>query len=145
VKGRGRLLKRIDHVAIAVTNLDEALSQFEALFGVRAEHRETIAGYGVEVATVKFGNTSIEFVEGKTPDSPTRRYVEKKGPGIHHIAFEVDDIEAALAALAAAGAGLIDESPRPGKGGSRVAFIHPKSTGRILYELVENKPAEHRE
>jgi methylmalonyl-CoA epimerase len=137
------MIKGIDHVAIAVDNLDETLEQFERLFGAKAQHRETIEGYGVEVATVDLGSTSIEFVEGKTPDSPTRRYVDKKGPGIHHVALEVDDIESAIATLAAAGAELIDRSPRTGKGGSKVAFVHPRSTGRVLYELVENKSPEH--
>jgi methylmalonyl-CoA/ethylmalonyl-CoA epimerase len=138
-----RILKGVDHVAIAVENLDETLAQFEQLFGAQVEHRETIDGYGVEVATVNLGNTCLEFVEGKVADSPTRKYVDKKGPGIHHIALEVEDIEAAMAALASAGAQLIDRSPRTGKAGSRVAFVHPKSTGRILYELVQNQPPEH--
>ncbi len=137
------MIKGIDHVAIAVENLDETLAQFERLFGAKAHHRETIAGDGVEVATVNLGNTCIEFVEGKTPGSPTRKYIDKKGPGIHHLAFEVDDIASAMDALAAAGAELIDRAPRAGKGGSKVAFVHPKSTGKILYELVENKPPEH--
>lgn len=132
------MIKGIDHVAIAVDNLEETLEQFERLFGATADHRETIASYNVEVATVQLGNTCIEFVEGKTPDSPTRKYVENKGPGIHHIALEVTDIAAAMAALTAAGAELIDKTPRTGKGGSQVAFIHPKSTGKVLYELVEN-------
>jgi methylmalonyl-CoA/ethylmalonyl-CoA epimerase len=139
------MIKGIDHVAIAVENLDETLEQFERLFGARAEHRETIAGYNVEVATVNVGNTCIEFVEGKSPDSPTRKYVDKKGPGIHHIALEVGDIGAAIAALAAGGAEMIDQEPRTGKGGSKVAFIHPKSSGKILYELVENPPTAHKD
>ncbi|MCK5618644.1 MAG: VOC family protein, partial [Candidatus Krumholzibacteria bacterium] len=101
--------------------------------------------YHVEVATVNLGNTSIEFVEGKTPDSPTRKYIEKKGPGIHHVALEVDNITEAIAALTAAGARMIDQTPRTGKGGSLVAFVHPASTGKILYELVQtNKSAEER-
>ena len=137
------MIKGIDHVAIAVEDLDGTLAQFERLFGAKAQHRETIEGYGVEVATVNLGNTCVEFVQGKSPESPTRKYIEKKGPGIHHIALEVDDIAAAMAALAAAGAEMIDHSPRPGKGGSKVAFIHPKSTGKILYELVQNSPPEH--
>jgi len=139
------MIKGIDHVAIAVENLDETIEQFERLFQATVEHRETIAGYGVEVATVKLGNTSIEFVEGKTPDSPTRKYIEKKGPGIHHVALEVDDITAALEAMTTAGAELIDKSPRTGKGGSKVAFVHPRSTGRVLYELVENSSPERDE
>jgi methylmalonyl-CoA epimerase len=139
------MIKSIDHVAIAVISLDETLEQFQRLFGATLEHREAIDGYGVEVATVNLGNTCVEFVEGKTLDSPTRKYVDKNGPGIHHIALEVDDIEMAIKTLAAAGAELIDRSPRTGKGGSKVAFIHPKSTGKILYELVENKPPEHQD
>ena len=137
------MIKGIDHIAIAVDNLDETLARFERLFGFAVEHRETIEGYGVEVATVNLGNTRLEFVEGKTPDSPTRKYIERRGPGIHHIAFEVDDIASAMAALAAAGADMVDDTPRPGKAGSKVAFIHPKTTGKILYELVENASPEH--
>ena len=133
------MIKNVDHIAIAVENLDNALENFEKLFGATVEHREEIAGYNVEVATVRVGNTCLEFVEGKTPDSPTRRYVDKKGQGIHHIAFEVDDIVTAMASLVEAGGNLIDQAPRDGKDGSKVAFVHPKSSGKILYELVENK------
>ena len=137
------MIKGIDHVAIAVDNLDETLEQFELLFGVKADHREVIESYHVEVATVNLGNTCIEFVEGKTPDSPTRKYIEKKGPGIHHVALEVDNITEAIAALTAAGARMIDQTPRPGKDGSLVAFVHPSSTGKTLYELVQvRKPPE---
>lgn len=132
------MIKGIDHVAIAVEDLDETVAQFQRLFGASVAHRETIEGYGVEVATVDLGNTSIEFVQGRTPDSPTRKYVDRRGPGIHHVALEVDDIESAMASLSRAGAELIDRAPRRGKGGSKVAFIHPRSTGKILYELVQN-------
>lgn len=137
------MIKGIDHVAIAVENLEETLKQFRRLFGLEAEHREVIPSYDVEVATVNLGNTCIEFVEGKSPDSPTSKYIEKKGPGIHHVALAVDDIAAAMSSLSAAGAKLIDASPRIGKGGSLVAFVHPSSTGKILYELVQDsKPAD---
>ena len=136
------MIKNVDHIAIAVENLDESLANFKKLFGADVEHREEIEGYNVEVATVRVGNTCIEFVEGNTPDSPTRKYVEKKGQGIHHIAFEVDDIAAAIAELVANGGEMIDKSPRTGKDGSKVAFIHPKSSGKILYELVENKKSK---
>jgi methylmalonyl-CoA/ethylmalonyl-CoA epimerase len=137
------MIKGIDHVAIAVENLDQTLERFEQLFGVKADHREVIESYHVEVATVNLGNTSIEFVEGKTPDSPTRKYIEKRGPGIHHVALEVDNITEAIAALTAAGARMIDQTPRTGKGGSLVAFVHPSSTGKTLYELVQvRKPPE---
>ena len=133
------MIKGVDHIAVAVENIDASLENFEKLFGATVEHREEIAGYNVEVATVRLGNTCIEFVEGKTTDSPTRNYVEKKGQGIHHIAFEVENIEAAIAGIVANGGEMIDEEPRIGKDNSRVAFVHPKSSGRILYELVENR------
>lgn len=133
------MINKVDHIAIAVENLDESLANFQKLFGATVEHREEIAGYNVEVATVRVGNTCIEFVEGKSAESPTRKYVEKKGPGIHHIAFEVEDITAAVAEIVANGGEMIDKRPRTGKNDSKVAFVHPKSSGRILYELVENK------
>jgi methylmalonyl-CoA/ethylmalonyl-CoA epimerase len=133
------MIKGIDHVAIAVEDLDQALGIFEKLFGLRADHRERIADQPVEVATVRLGNTCIEFVQGTSPESPTRKFVEKRGPGIHHIALEVTDIAEVMASLARAGAEMIDTKPRKGKGGSTIAFVHPKSTGKILYELVENK------
>jgi methylmalonyl-CoA/ethylmalonyl-CoA epimerase len=112
---------------------------FQKTLGLEAEHRETIEGYGVEVATVRIGPTAIELVQGTTPDSPITKYIEKRGPGIHHIALEVDDIVTELARLQENGADLIDAAPRPGKSESRVAFIHPRSTGKILFELVQNR------
>jgi methylmalonyl-CoA/ethylmalonyl-CoA epimerase len=133
------MINKIDHIAIAVDNLDDSLENFQKLFGATVEHREEIADYNVEVATVRLGNTCIEFVEGKTPDSPTRKYVEKKGTGIHHIAFEVDEINTAIAEIVKNGGEMIDPTPRTGKDDSKVAFVHPKSSGKILYELVENK------
>ena len=133
------MIHGIDHVAIAVEDIDEALAMFKKTLGLEASHREVIAGYGVEVATVRLGPTAIELVQGTTPDSPISKYIEKRGPGIHHIALEVDDVAAELARLKSAGADLIDAAPRAGKEESRVAFIHPRSTGKVLYELVQNK------
>jgi methylmalonyl-CoA/ethylmalonyl-CoA epimerase len=133
------MIHGIDHVAVAVEDIDETLAMFEKTLGLRAEHREVIEGYGVEVATIRLGPTAIELVQGTTPDSPIAKYVAKRGPGIHHIALEVDDIASELSRLEAAGADLIDRTPRTGKQESRVAFIHPRSTGKILYELVQNK------
>jgi len=133
------MINGIDHVALAVEDIDEALAMFEKTLGLRAEHREVIEGYGVEVATIRLGPTAIELVQGTTPESAISKYVAKRGPGIHHIALEVDDIASELSRLKAAGADLIDQTPRAGKEQSRVAFLHPRSTGRILYELVENK------
>ena len=133
------MIKGIDHVAIAVENIDDALAMMKQVLGLDADHREVIEGYGVEVATLRLGNTAIELVCGTREDSPIRKYIDKRGPGIHHIALEVDDIEAELARVREDGGELIDESPRDGKEQSRVAFIHPRSTGKILYELVQNR------
>lgn len=133
------MIHGIDHVAVAVENIDEALAMFQKVLGLHAEHREVIDGHGVEVATIRLGPTAIELVQGTTPDSPITKYIEKRGPGIHHIALEVDDIVSDLARLEASGVDLIDAAPRPGKERSRVAFIHPRSTGKILFELVQNR------
>jgi methylmalonyl-CoA/ethylmalonyl-CoA epimerase len=132
-------IRGIDHVAIAVENLDAAVSLFESAFGLKAHHREEIAGFGVEIATIATGGTEIELVQGTTPDSSITKFVASRGPGLHHIALAVGDIDGALAKLAAQGIPLIDSVARPGKQGSRVAFIHPKATGRVLCELVERR------
>ncbi|NIM19063.1 MAG: methylmalonyl-CoA epimerase [Candidatus Latescibacteria bacterium] len=134
------MFKGIDHVSIAVENLEEAVALYVERFGACIKHREFIEKDGVEVATVDIGGMCIELVEGKRSDSPIRKFVEKRGPGIHHIAFEVDDIEAALASLEAASIQLIDKKPRAGKEGSLVAFVHPASTQKILYEIVQKNP-----
>jgi len=131
------MFERIDHIAIAVDDLDAAVALYETTFGLRVSHRETVADFNVEIATIQIGETAIEFLEGKSDDSPIRRFVEKRGPGIHHIAYVVDDIEQAMADLRAGGARLIDEKPRRGKENSLVAFVHPSSTGKVLYELVQ--------
>jgi methylmalonyl-CoA/ethylmalonyl-CoA epimerase len=106
---------------------------------LKAHHREEIPGSGVTIATIAIRDTEIELVQGTTPDSPITKFVGSRGPGLHHIAFEVGDIDGALRKLAAQGIPLIDTVARPGKQGSRVAFIHPKATGRVLCELVEKK------
>jgi len=133
------MIRGVDHIAIAVADLDAAVSLFATVFGVKAVHREEIAGYGVRVATLSTGGTAIELVQGITPDSPITKFVAERGPGMHHVALEVADIDAALATLREQGVPLIDQEARPGKQGSRVAFIHPKATGRVLCELVENR------
>jgi methylmalonyl-CoA/ethylmalonyl-CoA epimerase len=133
------MIKGIDHVAVAVEDIDEALAMFRKVLGLEARHREVIEGYGVEVATIQLGTTAVELVCGTADDSPIARYIAKRGAGIHHIALETDDIDAELERVRENGAELIDDAPRGGKEGSRVAFIHPRSTGRILYELVQNK------
>ena len=134
------MFKGIDHIAIAVENLDASIQLYEKTFQLTVLHREYIERDGIEIATIDVGGTCIELVEGKRADSPIRKYVEKRGPGIHHIAFEVENIVAALEKLQKDSIQLIDRQPRPGKEGSMVAFINPGSTQKILYELVQKKP-----
>ena len=136
------MIKRIDHVAIAVADLDESIELFEKVLGLRMARREKVAGHDVETATFDLGETAIELVEGKGEGSAIRKFVERRGPGIHHIAVAVDDIERTLAELRAKGVRLIDESPRPGRAHSRVAFIHPDSTQKVLLELVQTEQEE---
>lgn len=130
------MIKGIDHIAIAVENLDEAIARFADTLGMTTKHRETIDGYGVEVATVGPG---LELVAPTTTSSPIRRHIDRRGEGFHHIALAVDDIDAEIAVLKARSVEMIDETPRPGKQGSRVAFIHPRSMGKVLVELVEKR------
>lgn len=132
------MIKGIDHVAIAVENLDDALSIFENVLGLRVTHRETIEEYDVEVATIEVGDMSLELVQGTAPDSPITSFIKKRGPGIHHVALEVENIEEAMKTIGEH-ADMIDAVPRTGKDDSRVAFIHPRSMGKILFELVQNK------
>lgn len=136
------MLKRIDHIAVAVDDIDAALEMYERVFGLKAAGRESIEEYGVDVATIDVGGTSIELVAARSADSPIRRFVDKNGSALHHVAYEVDDIEDALKTLEAGGARLIDRKPRHGKDGSLVAFIHPQSTRNVLYELVQRASHE---
>jgi methylmalonyl-CoA/ethylmalonyl-CoA epimerase len=133
------MFKAVDHISIAVKDLDASIEQFRDTFGVPVKHREILEANGVEIALIEIGGTSIELVQGISDTSPIRMYVENKGPGIHHIAFEVEDIHETLKILAAAGIEMIDRTPRRGKQGSLIAFIHPDSTQKILYELVQKK------
>jgi len=127
----------LDHVAIAVASIDEALPVFELLTGGVGSPRERVESQGVDVVFVGTGVGRLELIEPVSPDSPVARFLEKRGPGLHHLAYRVPDIEAALARLSAAGMRLIDERPRPGAHGRLVAFIHPASTGGVLIELVQ--------
>jgi methylmalonyl-CoA/ethylmalonyl-CoA epimerase len=136
------MILKIDHIAIAVEDLDRAIHLYEKTLGLKLAHREHVPGFDVDTATFHVGETSIELVEGKTEASAIRKYVQTKGPGIHHIAFAVDDIEKTLALFRNQGVQLIDETPRRGKENSFVAFIHPKSAEKILYELVQ--PAKNK-
>jgi methylmalonyl-CoA/ethylmalonyl-CoA epimerase len=128
--------KGTHHIAVAVADVDEALATYQDLFGAVLDHRETVPDQGVDAAMVILGGNSIELLGATSPDTPVGKFLAKRGPGIHHIAFEVDDIRASLAELAAKGVTLIDAEPRRGLHGLEVAFIHPENTYGVLYELV---------
>jgi methylmalonyl-CoA epimerase len=128
----------IHHVGVAVADLDEAVASYERLFGGRLEHRERVEEQGVEAASMKLGESRVELLAALGDDTPVGRFLAKRGPGMHHVAYEVDDVEAALGELAAAGAELIDATPRRGMFGLQVAFVHPESVHGVLSEVVAN-------
>jgi methylmalonyl-CoA/ethylmalonyl-CoA epimerase len=129
---------KIDHVGIAVKNLAESSKLYEIL-GIKSTGTEEVAEQKVKVAFFPVGDSEVELLESTAPDGPIARYIEKNGEGMQHLALRVDDLEAALVELKAKGIRLIDEKPRYGAGGARIAFVHPKSTGGILLELSERK------
>jgi len=131
----------LDHIGIAVANLDEALAFYRDALGLEIEPAEEVASQRVRAHFVPVGGTALELLEGTAPDSPISKFVEKRGPGLHHITLRVDDIHAALAALKARGARLIDETPRPGAHGALVAFIHPSAAHGVLIELKQSSQA----
>lgn len=126
----------IHHVGVAVEDLDAAVATYERLFGGRVEHRSRVDEQGVEAASVRVGESRVELLAALGEDTPVGRFLAKRGPGMHHVAYEVDDIRAALAELAAAGAELIDAEPRHGMFGLEVAFVHPESVHGVLSEVV---------
>lgn len=130
------------HVGIAVEDIDAALGFWERLAGFELRGREVHKGYDVEVAFLDTGNTHVELVRGLSDESVITRFVAKRGPGIHHLTFWVDDLAATLDRLDAAGVPLIDREPRRGAGGHRVAFLHPKAAHGVLIELAERSPTE---
>ncbi|MBT9160906.1 MAG: hypothetical protein DDT26_02202 [Dehalococcoidia bacterium] len=130
------MIKGIDHVAIAVKNLDEAVNTFENLFGLRPSRIEDIPDQGVRAAVIHIGDTELEFIEPVNPNGGVARFLETKGEGIHHICLEVDDTDEELKRLDAKGAKLIDRQARKGLAG-KVAFIHPKSLHGVLIELAQ--------
>ena len=129
---------KIDHIGIAVKSLAESSKLYE-LLGIKSTGTEEVAEQKVKVAFFPVGDSEVELLESTAPDGPIARYIEKNGEGMPHLALRVDDLEAALAELKAKGVRLIDEKPRYGAGGARIAFVHPKSTGGILLELSERK------
>jgi methylmalonyl-CoA epimerase len=131
------MLKDIDHIAVAVHSMDEALATFRELYGVEPERTEEIASDKITEAMLRVGGTYLQLLEPTDPESTVAKFLEKRGPGLHHIAIAVDDLEGVLAQLKSKGAELLDETPRIGGGGHRVAFVHPKTTHGILIELIE--------
>lgn len=137
-QGRGGgLLTEIDHVAIAVRDLDAAIGYYRATFGVEPTHREKVESDGVEEALITVAQSYIQLVSPTRPDSPVAVFLERRGEGLHHVGYRVDDCAAALESVRAAGGKLIDEAPRPGSRGTTVAFVHPKGALGTLIELVQ--------
>ncbi len=128
---------KIDHIGIAVESITKALGFYGDTLGLKLEGVEVVADQRVKTAFLPTGDTEIELLESLDPEGPVGKFIEKNGEGIHHIAWEVENIEAALQELAAKGVRLIDRQPRPGAGGKRIAFIHPKETFGVLVELCE--------
>lgn len=135
------MLDRIDHVGIAVADIDAAIELYEKTLGMPLVHRETVTEQGVDAVLLDVGEGHVELLSPLGPDTPVGKFLEKNGPGLHHVAYAVSDIEATLAKLAGEGVKLIDREPRIGIRGSKVAFVHPKSTGSVLTEIVQ--PAVH--
>ena len=131
---------RLDHIGVAVDDLEEAVSLYSERLGMPVQHRETVEEQGVQAVLLGVGDSHVELLSPLGPETAVGRFLERNGPGMHHVAYGTDDIESALQDARAAGLALIDEQPRTGIRGSRVAFVHPKSTGGVLTELVE--PAE---
>jgi methylmalonyl-CoA/ethylmalonyl-CoA epimerase len=134
------MFARIDHIGVAVADLDAAIALHESTYGMALVHRETVTDQGVEAVLFDVGENHVELLRPLAEDTPVGKFLAGRGPGLHHVAYQVADIEATLAALKESGARLIDETPRTGIRNSRVAFVHPKSSGGVLTEIVQ--PAE---
>ncbi|HUW69042.1 MAG TPA: methylmalonyl-CoA epimerase [bacterium] len=131
------MVVQVDHIGIAVASLDESLKFYTDMLGMKLHGTETVEEQKVRTAFLPLGSTEIELLESTAPDGPIAKFIENKGQGIQHIAFRVDDIDAALAELKEKGVRLIDEKPRYGAGGARIAFLHPKATNGVLIELCQ--------
>jgi methylmalonyl-CoA/ethylmalonyl-CoA epimerase len=129
--------EKISHIGIAVTNIDESLPFYRDVLGMTFEGTEVVAEQKVKVAFLAIGESRIELLEPTADDSPVAKFLDKNGPGIHHVAYEVNDLEGRLAALKAEGVRLVDEYPRRGAHNTRIAFLHPKASGGVLTELCE--------
>lgn len=137
------MFTRIDHVGVAVEDLDAGIALYEQSFEMELAHRETVESQGVEAVLLDVGDGHVELLAPLGDDTPVGKYLARKGPGLHHVAYAVDDIDAELRRLAAAGVELIDAEARTGIRGSRVAFLHPRSTGGVLTEIVEPADEGH--
>jgi methylmalonyl-CoA/ethylmalonyl-CoA epimerase len=136
------MLKKINHIAVAVNNLEEAAKFYQTILGLNLSGVEVVTAQKTKVGFFKIGESNIELVQPAEPDSPLVKFLEAKGPGIHHICFEVDDVEAEVKAFLEKGATMVDQKPRPGAHNAKVAFVHPKSSSGVLIELCEF-PKEH--
>ena len=132
------MLTKINHIGIAVTSIDDALKLYADVLELEIKGRETIGAQKTKTAILPIGESKIELLESTAADSPIARHIEKFGEGLHHIAFEVTDIESSLKKLSERGVSLIDEKPRKGVANTKVAFLHPRGTGRVLLELVQS-------
>ena len=135
------MLGRIDHIGVATDDLDGAIALYEGTMGMPVTHRETVESQGVEAVLLDVGKGHVELLRPLGPDTPIGKYLERRGPGLHHVAYAVEDIEGVLGKLKESGIELIDSEPRVGIRRSRVAFVHPRSTDGVLTEIVE--PAAH--
>lgn len=131
------MFKKLSHVGIAVKNIESSIQTFSSLFDTGDVHKESVPEQKVHVAFFHVGDTHIELTEATDPESPIAKFIEKRGEGVHHLSFEVDDIKAEISRLKQAGFQLVDEEPRPGAGGYLVAFLHPKSSNGVLVEISQ--------
>ena len=131
------LFGRIDHIGVAVEDIDAAVELYSRSFQMREQHRETVEEQGVEAVLLEVGDGHVELIRPLTPETSVGKFIAKNGPGLHHVAYATEDIDSTLGAVREAGLRLIDEQPRVGIRNSRVAFLHPRSTGGVLTELVE--------
>jgi methylmalonyl-CoA/ethylmalonyl-CoA epimerase len=131
------MFERIDHVGVATDDLDASIELYASSFGMTLAHRETVESQGVEAVLLDVGEGHVELLRPLGPDTVVGKFLERSGPGLHHVAYAVEDIDAALEAAKAAGLKLIDAQARPGIRGSRVAFLNPRATGNVLTEIVE--------
>lgn len=132
------MFDRVDHVGIAVSDLEQSIAFYERTFGVKCSHRERVEEQGVEEAMFRVGGSWIQLLQPTGPDTPVGKFLARKGEGVHHVGYGVSDLNEALEQLKAEGVPLIDEKPRRGSRGAQVAFVHPKGVGGVLVELVQS-------